>query len=103
MYRWAGFALAVSMITLPAAAEVTAPLGGANGVSNGGVSAWGGDEVDVSYEATRARLIAAGYRDVERVNGDALKLKAHDPADSEVLLSINPRTGEVDSADPVAK
>lgn len=102
MYRWAGFALAMSMLTSPAAAEVAAPLG-ANGFSNGGVSAWVGEEVDVSYEATRARLIAAGYRDLEPVNGDALKLKAHDPADSEVLLSINPRTGEVDTADPVAK
>jgi hypothetical protein len=91
------------MSIFPVAAEVTAPLGGANGVSNLGVSAWGGDEVDVSYEASRARLIAAGYRDVERVNGDPLKLRAYDPNDAEVLLSIDPQSGEFDTAAPLVK
>jgi len=103
MYRWAGFFLAASILTFPVAAEEAVPLGGANGFSNGGVSSWSGEEIDVSYEATRVRLIAAGYREVEQVNGDALKLKAYDPKDGQVLLSIDPQTGEVDTAEPVVE
>jgi len=103
MYRWVGFALAASMLTFSVAAEETASLGSANGFSNASVNAWGGEEVEVSYEASRARLIAAGYREVVQMNGDALKLTAFDPKGAEGLLSINPQTGEVDAAHPAAK
>ncbi|MEM7024917.1 MAG: hypothetical protein AAF637_20405 [Pseudomonadota bacterium] len=94
MFRILGLALIASLVSSPVLAEEE------NGLANGrpSVGVWGGEEVDVSYEASRARLHAAGYSDVQQVDGDALRLKALDRQGTPVLLSINPQDGEIESA-----
>lgn len=82
-------AVAVTMLSLPAVAE------------DGRAGTFVGNEVDVSFAASRARLMSEGYRNVKRVNGDALHLSAFDPEGSEVLLTMDPQSGEIDSADYV--
>ena len=81
--------VAATMLNLPAFAENEADLQGAG--------SFVGREVDVSFEASRLRLEAHGYRNVKRVNGDALHLAAFDPQGSEVLLTVSPQSGEIDS------
>lgn len=82
-------ALAATMLSLPAVAE------------DGGAGTFVGQEVDVSFAASKARLKAEGYRGVKQVDGDALYLSAFDPQGSEVLLTISPQTGEIDTTDYV--
>jgi len=58
-----------------------------------------GVDADTSFEATRMRLLANGYRDVRMVEGDAMRLSAYDREGSEVLLKINPQDGEILSSE----
>ncbi len=76
--------VAAAMLSVPAVAEEGSYRG-----------AFVGQEVDVSYEASRARLVAVGYDQVGMLNGDALHLTAVDPQGQEVVLSVNPQTGEI--------
>jgi hypothetical protein len=85
MRRLLGVAFAATMLSLPAVAE-DGSLG----------KALVGEEIDVSYEASRARLVAEGYQQVSQVNGSALHLKALDPQGSAVVLTLSPHTGEID-------
>jgi len=80
--------VAAAMLSLPAFAE-DEPYRGA----------LVGQEIDVSYEASRARLVAVGYDQVAPLNGDALHLSAVDPQGQEVVLSVNPQTGEIEPAE----
>lgn len=60
-----------------------------------------GVEADTSYEASRMRLMANGYRDVRMVEGDAMRVSAYDREGSEALLRINPQDGEILSSEYV--
>ncbi len=57
-----------------------------------------GQAVDVSFEMTNARLMREGYYSIRMVDGDPLRLWAVNSEDREVILRINSRSGEVDSA-----
>jgi hypothetical protein len=73
-----------AIVALPAVAED----------ADGSTLMFVGQEVDTSFEASRSRLIAQGYSEIEMENGSAYHLKAHDPEGTEVLLAIDPRSGE---------
>jgi hypothetical protein len=62
--------------------------------ADGGASMFVGQEVDTSFEVSRSRLTAQGYSEIEMENGSAYHLMAHDPEGTEVLLAIDPRSGE---------
>jgi hypothetical protein len=81
-----GLAVAATMLSLPVIAE--------EGSYGGSLV---GQEIDVSYEASRARLVAEGYDQVSQVNGSALHLKAIDPQGAAVRLTVNPQSGEIDA------
>jgi len=53
-----------------------------------------GQEVDTSFEASRSRLTAQGYSEIETENGSPYHLMARDPDGAEVLLTIDPQSGE---------
>jgi len=73
-----------AMVALPAVAEdadVGAPM-------------FVGQEIDTSFETSRSRLTAQGYSEIEMENGSPYHLTARDPEGSEVLLTIDPQSGE---------
>ena len=77
-------AIAATIFSLPAVAE--------DGQVGGFLFA--GPEVDTSFEASRSRLVAQGYHEVEMIDGSPYHLVVLDQVGSEVLLSIDPQTGE---------
>lgn len=83
-------ALAGTMLSLPAVAE--------EGSFDAVQVTFAGYETDVSYGASRARLTGQGYHQIRQTNGSPLHLSAFDPQGSEVLLTVDPQTGEIDSA-----
>jgi hypothetical protein len=78
-------AITTTVLILPAAAEVAEvrPF------------LFASQEVDTSFEASRARLEAQGYSEIEMIDGSAYRLGALDRDGAEVRLTINPQNGEV--------
>lgn len=92
-------AIAAMAASMPAVAEgpsvrASQDVGGYGGDSSYGI--YLAQEVDLSFEASRARLVAVGYTDVRRMKDAALYLWAFDSEGSEVLLVVNPQNGEID-------
>lgn len=80
-------AIAAAMQIMPAAAE-----------NEHGIA---GEEIDTSFEASQTRLTGDGYSEIKMVNNDPYRLAAYDREGSEVLLTINPQSGEIDTIDYV--
>lgn len=80
-------AIAATMLSLSVAAE------------HSGVDSSVGKEVDVSFEVSKARLIAEGYHSIRMQNGDPQRLLAFNTEGSEVLVTISSQTGEISSTE----
>ena len=76
-------AIAAMTLSLPVAAEYS------------GLNAPAGQEIDVSFEVSKARLMSEGYSSIRMNNGDPLQLLAFNTEGSEVFVTISSQTGEI--------
>ena len=80
-------AIAAMTLSLPVVAE------------HSGLNAPAGQEIDVSFEVSKARLMSEGYSSIRMNNGDPLRLLAFNTEGSEVFVTISSQTGAISSTE----